>query len=346
MMKTKSPHLQEETKKLLVENASLKEQLFTITNSKFFRFWRRYHEIRSSLINLLIDIYYSIFSFLHKRKIKLINLGLDSDSLISQTEDLFLRETAYRKNKIIGFDNVSNKYCEFKIENKSFRESVTSLVSGTFSRQRQMVIALSLSLFKHPYGTLNEITRQINKRRLRFYTTEANGALFENLKQRIETRLFYYSEYFSDKYKSGKKVNGILHEDLQKTSFKSNFFDIILTSDVMEHVADATYAEREIVRILRPGGYYCFTLPFIENIKTDVLLAKLAKNGEIKFLHKPEYHLDPLSENGSLVFRKFSYLGLKVRFEKLNCKYICYKIWSQDYAMLGNENIIHIVTKN
>jgi hypothetical protein len=44
----------------------------------------------------------------------------------------------------------------------------------------------------------------------------------------------------------------------------------VLTSDVLEHVADAYSAHGEIFRVLRSGGRHIFTVPFAGTDKDDV----------------------------------------------------------------------------
>jgi SAM-dependent methyltransferase len=58
-------------------------------------------------------------------------------------------------------------------------------------------------------------------------------------------------------------------EDLSQLSYKSNSFDLILTSETLEHVPDLHAALREIHRVLVPGGRHVFTVPVLPtNAKT------------------------------------------------------------------------------
>lgn len=50
-------------------------------------------------------------------------------------------------------------------------------------------------------------------------------------------------------------------EDVTALSFPDRTFDLVLTSDTMEHVADPMAGFREIHRVLRPGGRHVFTVP-------------------------------------------------------------------------------------
>ena len=45
--------------------------------------------------------------------------------------------------------------------------------------------------------------------------------------------------------------------------FRSGSFDVVLATEVLEHVTDAEAAAEEIRRVLRPGGSLLATVPFI-----------------------------------------------------------------------------------
>jgi SAM-dependent methyltransferase len=70
-----------------------------------------------------------------------------------------------------------------------------------------------------------------------------------------------YSEY-------APKDKKIRHEDLQQLSFKDATFDLVLTSDTLEHVPDYVKALGEIRRVMKPGAYHIFTIPIIFSRKT------------------------------------------------------------------------------
>ena len=50
-------------------------------------------------------------------------------------------------------------------------------------------------------------------------------------------------------------------EDIQALSYPDGAFDLVVTSDTLEHVPDPALALRETRRVLRPGGRHIFTVP-------------------------------------------------------------------------------------
>lgn len=67
-----------------------------------------------------------------------------------------------------------------------------------------------------------------------------------------------YSEY-------EPKDPSIRHENLEQLSYADNTFDVVLTSETLEHIPHYQTALQEIHRILKPGGKHIFTVPIIFN---------------------------------------------------------------------------------
>jgi len=109
------------------------------------------------------------------------------------------------------------------------------------------------------------------------------------------------SEYLSPELASGTIVDGILHEDAECLSFEDNSFDLIISCDVFEHVADYKKSFREAARVLKPGGKMYMTVPFFWSQDETTQLAAIV-DGKIVHYFEPEWHGNPLSNEGSLCF--------------------------------------------
>lgn len=73
-------------------------------------------------------------------------------------------------------------------------------------------------------------------------------------------------QYIRSYYRPGEPLgqtsaDGVRIEDLRRLSFDEDSFDLIITSDVMEHLPEVEIAFAEILRVLRPGGIHVFSIP-------------------------------------------------------------------------------------
>lgn len=91
-----------------------------------------------------------------------------------------------------------------------------------------------------------------------------------------------YSEYGSDD-------PAVPSEDLLCLSYGDSEFDLVVTSDTLEHVPDLTKALAEIERVLKPGGRHVFTVPVVWDGRKTLRRAVL-EEGRIVHRFPPSYH--------------------------------------------------------
>lgn len=149
---------------------------------------------------------------------------------------------------------------------------------------------------------------------------------YSPLQSILETCNSYTKTYFSISDTLGSvNSSGARCEDITNLTFENNSVDIIISSDVLEHVDDFEAAISETERVLRPGGFHLFTVPtsagaengFAVNSETTVKRAKLLDDGSIKHYLTPQYHGDPLNPAGILAFWSFG-LDLPKLFSREN----------------------------
>ena len=97
---------------------------------------------------------------------------------------------------------------------------------------------------------------------------------------------------------------GFRHENVERLSFEDMSLDFIVSNDVFEHVADPAQAFRECARVLKPGGVMFATFPFFSDMDRSRTRARLGSSG-VEHLLPAEYHGDPTSSSGALVFTDF-----------------------------------------
>lgn len=259
--------------------------------------------------------------------------------------DEVVRAHASERKAMNGYDNIAGVPVRFEFNGAVFREGLVADASASIARHRAIVCALSTVVFGAPGFPLPRIVGELNRRRSPLYLAERNTPLFRYMVDHMEPGLFTFSEYCEPGLRSGTVVDGTRHEDLQATSFADSSFDIVITSEVLEHVPDAGRAEREIVRILRPGGAYCFTVPLDAYGDADTILAEALPDGTIRFNGPPVYHGDPYRAEGILAYRIFSVAGLEQRFAAAGCTCSTLRFWSPPLGILGADSWVHVVTR-
>lgn len=98
---------------------------------------------------------------------------------------------------------------------------------------------------------------------------------------------------------------GIPHEDLTRLSYPDASFDLVLTSETLEHVPDLELALSEIRRILVPAGRHVFTIPWRPDILETKPRLTLTTNG-LEIVTPPVIH----HPGGDVGYPVFTEIGL------------------------------------
>ncbi len=133
-------------------------------------------------------------------------------------------------------------------------------------------------------------------RDLAIHESSPGGPLSDKLRQ--ECPGYCASHYFPD-VELGLNHRGFRCEDLARQTFAAESFDIVVTSDVLEHLPETKEAMIDVARTLKRGGAHIFTVPWYKT-KETIVRARLI-DGEIVHLEPPDFHGNPVSEEGSLV---------------------------------------------
>jgi SAM-dependent methyltransferase len=111
----------------------------------------------------------------------------------------------------------------------------------------------------------------------------------------------YHRTYYAENEARGTvRADGARCEDVTALTLPDASVDLLVSSEVLEHVPDLDAAAREITRVLRPGGRHLFTVPTVDAGPT-VQRAKI-EGGKLVHLATPEYHGDSTTGGGILAF--------------------------------------------
>ena len=177
------------------------------------------------------------------------------------------------------------------------REGTACATCRSSIRMRQLasvIVAEMNGQLGTGFKSLSSLCRSQQAALLHVAEINAAGALHKFLSS---LRGLHYSEY-------GSTDPAVRSEDLMSLSYPDCAFDLVITSETLEHVPDFDRALREIRRVLKPGGMHIFTIPVISSRATRSRASIV--EGEVIHSLPPSYHGAP-NKGGEdlLVFHEF-----------------------------------------
>jgi len=95
-------------------------------------------------------------------------------------------------------------------------------------------------------------------------------------------------------------VDGYRCEDLERPTFEDASIDVIVSSDVFEHVVDVDAAHAQVARVLAEGGIHVWTTPQDRELASSRPRVRRTPEG-MDFMEPEKYHDDPANARRALV---------------------------------------------
>jgi SAM-dependent methyltransferase len=189
---------------------------------------------------------------------------------------------------------------EFVLTDAPTRENHQCRSCDASLRYRAQAAALSAA-YGCPGITLAELIETPSFPELEIYEPGISGPL-----RCVLRRLPHYADsYFWPHVAPGEAHEGVRCEDLRRLTFPDQAFDLVISSDILEHVRGPMEAFAEIFRVLRPGGRHVFTVPLAWPLPSTTQARVDYSGPKDVFLMPPEYHGSPVDPKGSLVYTDF-----------------------------------------
>ncbi len=161
----------------------------------------------------------------------------------------------------------------------NLRENLICRRCGSLSRDRMVVLGLRCVLNEHGPLAGWKINRGIRI----FETTGRRGH-----PPLLTAKYDYFNTDYEPKMMAGE-YDVRKYADVQAMRYADAYFDVVVTSDVFEHVRLHEPAFREMHRVLRPGGAMIMTVPYVHG--WEKTLVKVEPQGDRdNFITPPEYH--------------------------------------------------------
>ena len=102
----------------------------------------------------------------------------------------------------------------------------------------------------------------------------------------------------------GTYVDGVPNQDLEQLTYESGSFDVVVTSDILEHVRRPDAAFAEVRRVLKLGGSHVFTVPLQFPMPPETTWRVDTSTDVDRWVLAPVYHGDGAGGK-SLVYTDF-----------------------------------------
>jgi SAM-dependent methyltransferase len=240
-----------------------------------------------------------------------ISFNPHTDAAVKMAEDV----EAY-----LGNCSICGASGTFEKQNWRARESFHCISCGGSLREREQAKTILVNVLRSKHNNLKDLVSSGDIDQLTVYEPGEIGAMrkyTQKLTNYIQTSLQEISDM------------NVKVEDLQALKFQPNTIDLMISSDIMEHVDNPQQAFKEIFRVLKPGGCHCFTVP----LHRETTRSRVKINAGKKMYLEPKHHHGNGKGGQCLVITDFGYDIVNVLNE---IGYIAEIVWCQEKGIEKN----------
>lgn len=223
--------------------------------------------------------------------------------------------TRARIAQVTAYDGVCavcGEFGHFEREQRSMRETFACPSCQASLRYRHQAEVLVAHLSRRGSASLQELCAEPEVAALSVYEPGVIGPF----RERLGRLAGYVSSAYWPDVAPGATRDGVRCEDLEALTFPDEHFDLMVSSDILEHVRHPDVAFAESFRVLRPGGMHVFTVPFLFPLRAETEVRVDVSGPEDVHLLEPRYHRNPVDPAGALVYNEFG-LDLVARLERV-----------------------------
>lgn len=173
----------------------------------------------------------------------------------------------------------------FERKKVAIRETYRCENCKAILREREHARAM-LKVYGEGINSIEQLVVEKHFQEKSIYEPGTSGAIRKYLKNLPN----YSQSDFYDKPEEGLKSSKIPHQNLESLTYADAIFDLVLTSDILEHVRNPLEAFSEIARILKIGGYHIFTVPMQYPIQDRTISRVKIVDGIDVLLSPAQYH--------------------------------------------------------
>ena len=216
-----------------------------------------------------------------------------------------------------GSCSVCGQWVVFLNMAKPIRETYQCGECRASMRERVTASAILCAYGNGQANSLAELVQQKKFSELSIFEPGVSGAY----RQFLSKMANYQNSFFWDDLAPGAMRDGIRNEDLTRLTFADNQFDLVITSDIFEHIRKPWDGFSEIRRVLRCGGHHIFSIPILLPMPTRSIDRVDTSGSEDLFILPKVYHGDGrggkslvYTDFGADIFDKLFEYGFKTIF--------------------------------
>jgi SAM-dependent methyltransferase len=177
----------------------------------------------------------------------------------------------------------------FVCNERSFREGYLCSTCRSSLRSQGQADALLRLYSMNGSSSLSALVEEPAFAALRIWEPGLAGPLRKHLRRLPG----YVQTAYEPDVAGGDYVDGLRCEDLMALTFPDDSFDLIITSDILEHVRRPYAAFRELHRVLSPGGRHVFSIPLHHPLPSTTV-ERVDTSGDVdRHLAEPHFHYGP-----------------------------------------------------
>jgi SAM-dependent methyltransferase len=200
-----------------------------------------------------------------------------------------------------GQCSICGEWGWFERDHPSIREGFRCPSCQASLRYRYQAATIIADYSRDGSGALDELVREPEFGQLRVYEPGIIGP-FRPILGRLPG---YFTSYYWPDVEPGGIRDGVQSETLEALTLASESVDLVITSDIFEHVRHPFRGFAEVFRILAPGGRHVFTVPLAWPLRQETVARVDVSGPEDRLLAPAAYHSSPTDPKGSLVYNEF-----------------------------------------
>ncbi|WP_442577942.1 class I SAM-dependent methyltransferase [Mesorhizobium sp. ASY16-5R] len=200
-----------------------------------------------------------------------------------------------------GNCNICGTHNRFKRENPRTRETFLCTMCRGSLRYRAQADAILREYAGDDVSTIGTLIQSEPFKPLALYEPGIVGPFrrfFRSMPQ-------YKQSFYWDDVAEGAMRDGMVCQNLEKLTYDDQSFDLIVSSDVFEHIRRPFQAFAEVRRVLKQGGRHIFSIPANDGLRYDTVSRVDTSSDDDVLLLPAVYHGNGTAGGRSLVYTDF-----------------------------------------